>query len=31
VGFQLFQIGDAIEPRNTHAGIYDALRLVKAR
>lgn len=27
--FQLFQIGDAIESRNTHAAIYDALRLVK--
>ncbi|GKW48715.1 NADH:flavin oxidoreductase [Halomonas sp. NCCP-2165] len=29
-GFQLFRIGDAVEPRNTHAAIYDALRLVKA-
>ena len=28
-GFQLFRIGDAVEPRNTHAAIYDALRLVK--
>jgi pyruvate/2-oxoglutarate dehydrogenase complex dihydrolipoamide dehydrogenase (E3) component len=28
-GFQLFRIGDAIEARNTHAAIYDALRLVK--
>ena len=27
--FQLFRIGDAIESRNTHAAIYDALRLVK--
>ncbi|GEK46266.1 N-methylproline demethylase [Bisbaumannia pacifica] len=28
-GFQLFRIGDAVAPRNTHAAIYDALRLVK--
>lgn len=28
--FQLFRIGDAVAPRNTHAAIYDALRLVKA-
>jgi 2,4-dienoyl-CoA reductase-like NADH-dependent reductase (Old Yellow Enzyme family)/thioredoxin reductase len=28
-GFQLFRIGDAISARNTHAAIYDALRLVK--
>lgn len=28
-GFKLFRIGDAIESRNTHAAIYDALRLVK--
>ena len=28
-GFQLFRIGDAISHRNTHAAIYDALRLVK--
>ena len=28
-GFQLFRIGDAVPPRNTHAAIYDALRLVK--
>jgi 2,4-dienoyl-CoA reductase-like NADH-dependent reductase (Old Yellow Enzyme family)/thioredoxin reductase len=28
-GFQLFRIGDAVEARNTHAAIYDALRLVK--
>lgn len=28
-GFQLFRIGDAVSPRNTHAAIYDALRLVK--
>ncbi|WP_287124752.1 NADH:flavin oxidoreductase [Chromohalobacter sp.] len=27
--FQLFRIGDAISQRNTHAAIYDALRLVK--
>ena len=26
-GFQLFRIGDAVESRNTHAAIYDALRL----
>ena len=28
-GFQLFRIGDAVSARNTHAAIYDALRLVK--
>lgn len=28
-GFQLFRIGDAVESRNTHAAIYDALRLTK--
>ena len=28
--FQLFRIGDAIAARNTHAAIYDALRLCKA-
>jgi N-methyl-L-proline demethylase len=28
-GFRLFRIGDAIESRNTHAAIYDALRLMK--
>ena len=28
-GFQLFRIGDAVEARNTHAAIYDALRLVR--
>ncbi|TMM55333.1 NADH:flavin oxidoreductase [Sulfitobacter sabulilitoris] len=28
-GFQVFRIGDAVSPRNTHAAIYDALRLVK--
>jgi 2,4-dienoyl-CoA reductase-like NADH-dependent reductase (Old Yellow Enzyme family)/thioredoxin reductase len=28
-GFQLFRIGDAVASRNTHAAIYDALRLVK--
>jgi NADPH-dependent 2,4-dienoyl-CoA reductase/sulfur reductase-like enzyme len=27
--FQLFRIGDAVSPRNTHAAIYDALRLMK--
>ncbi|MDX1781691.1 MAG: NADH:flavin oxidoreductase [Thalassovita sp.] len=27
--FQLFRIGDAVSPRNTHAAIHDALRLVK--
>ncbi len=29
-GFQLFRIGDAVESRNIHAAIYDALRLVRA-
>ena len=29
-GFALFRIGDAVAARNTHAAIYDALRLVKA-
>ncbi|MEY3533304.1 MAG: hypothetical protein RI979_1328 [Pseudomonadota bacterium] len=29
MGFKLFRIGDAVESRNTHAAIYDALRLVK--
>ncbi|NJM84361.1 MAG: NADH:flavin oxidoreductase [Tabrizicola sp.] len=28
-GFRLFRIGDAVEARNTHAAIYDALRLMK--
>jgi N-methyl-L-proline demethylase len=28
-GFKLFRIGDAIESRNIHASIYDALRLMK--
>jgi N-methyl-L-proline demethylase len=28
-GFQLYRIGDAVAARNTHAAIYDALRLVK--
>ena len=28
-GFALYRIGDAVEARNTHAAIYDALRLVK--
>ncbi|TBW54332.1 N-methylproline demethylase [Marinobacter halodurans] len=27
--FQLFRIGDAVHTRNTHAAIYDALRLLK--
>jgi len=27
--FQLFRIGDAVSARNTHAAIYDALRLAK--
>jgi NADPH-dependent 2,4-dienoyl-CoA reductase/sulfur reductase-like enzyme len=27
-GFQLFRIGDAVSSRNTHAAIYDAMRLV---
>ncbi|HEX3982187.1 MAG TPA: NADH:flavin oxidoreductase [Acidisoma sp.] len=27
--FDLFRIGDAVSARNTHAAIYDALRLVK--
>lgn len=27
--FQLFRIGDAVSGRDTHAAIYDALRLVK--
>jgi len=28
-GFRLYRIGDAVESRNIHAAIYDALRLVK--
>jgi hypothetical protein len=28
--FQLFRIGDAVSSRNTHAAIYDALRLTRA-
>ncbi|AUQ55151.1 NADH:flavin oxidoreductase [Phaeobacter inhibens] len=28
-GYQLFRIGDAVSARNTHAAIYDALRLMK--
>jgi N-methyl-L-proline demethylase len=28
-GFQLFRIGDAVSARNTHAAIYDAMRLMK--
>jgi N-methyl-L-proline demethylase len=27
--FQIFRIGDAVAARNTHAAIYDALRLLK--
>lgn len=27
--FKLFRVGDAVAARNTHAAIYDALRLVK--
>lgn len=27
--FRLFRIGDAVAARNTHAAIYDALRIVK--
>lgn len=27
--FQLFRIGDSVSARNTHAAIYDALRLMK--
>ena len=29
-GFRLFRIGDAVSARNTHAAIYDALRLMVA-
>ncbi|RNF34380.1 NADH:flavin oxidoreductase [Paracoccus methylarcula] len=28
--FQLFRLGDAVSSRNTHAAIYDALRLTRA-
>ena len=28
-GFALYRIGDAVSARNTHAAIYDALRIVK--
>jgi 2,4-dienoyl-CoA reductase-like NADH-dependent reductase (Old Yellow Enzyme family)/thioredoxin reductase len=28
-GYQLYRIGDAVAARNTHAAIYDALRLLK--
>lgn len=28
-GFRLYRIGDAVEARNIHAAIYDALRLAK--
>ena len=27
-GFQLYRIGDAVEARNTHAAIYEAMRLM---
>ena len=27
--FLLYRVGDAVSARNTHAAIYDALRLVK--
>jgi hypothetical protein len=27
--FQLFRIGDAVAARNTHAAIYDGLRIAK--
>jgi N-methyl-L-proline demethylase len=29
LGFRLYRIGDAVASRNTHAAIYDALRLLK--
>ena len=28
-GFRLYRIGDAVEARNIHAAIYEALRLVR--
>jgi NADPH-dependent 2,4-dienoyl-CoA reductase/sulfur reductase-like enzyme len=28
-GFQLYRIGDAVEARNIHAAVYDALRLLR--
>ncbi len=28
-GFRLYRIGDAVAARNTHAAIYDALRLLR--
>ena len=28
-GFLLFRLGDCTAPRNTHAAIYDALRICK--
>ena len=28
-GYQLFRIGDAVAARNTHAAVYDALRLTR--
>jgi hypothetical protein len=27
--FDVYRIGDAVSSRNTHAAIYDALRLLK--
>jgi N-methyl-L-proline demethylase len=27
--FSVYRIGDAVSARNTHAAIYDALRLMK--
>jgi hypothetical protein len=27
--YELYRIGDAVSARNTHAAIYDALRLVR--
>jgi hypothetical protein len=27
--FQLFRIGDAVAARNTHAAVYDGLRIAK--
>jgi hypothetical protein len=27
--FRLYRVGDAVSARNTHAAIYDSLRLVK--
>jgi hypothetical protein len=28
--FELFRIGEAVSARDTHAAIYDALRLLKS-